>query len=93
MSKAGVVTSGAAGFAGSSTTGCAAEVDWASEAGATTEALSASCGPSCSEASPGAARDVSCLLNSLADTAPFPKNMNRAATATLAAPKLYLRIE
>ncbi len=30
---------------------------------------------------------------SAADTAPFPKNINRAATATLAAPKLYLRIE
>ena len=42
----------------------------------------------------GASTDgVSCLLSSLADTAPLPKNMKRAATATLAAPKLYLRIE
>ena len=81
MSKAGVVTSGAAGFAGSSTTGCAAGtlsagVDGASRAGAR-----------------ASTSGVSCLLSSLADTAPFPKNMNRAATATLAAPKLYLRIE
>ena len=47
-----------------------------------------------SEAGAGASTDgVSCLLSSLADTAPLPKNMKRAATATLAAPKLYLRIE
>ena len=47
-----------------------------------------------SEAGAEASTDgVSCLLSSLADTAPLPKNMKRAATATLAAPKLYLRIE
>ena len=47
-----------------------------------------------SEAGAEASTDgVSCLLSSLADTAPLPKNIKRAATATLAAPKLYLRIE
>ena len=80
MSKAGVT--GSSGLAvDSSTLGCTAGV------------LSAKVGLS-SEASAGASTDgASCLLSSLADTAPLPKNMKRAATATLAAPKLYLRIE
>ena len=80
MSKAGVV--GSAGLAvDSPKIGCTAGV------------LSTNVGLA-SEAGTGASTDgVSCLLSSLADTAPFPKNMKRAATATLAAPKLYLRIE
>ena len=78
MSKAGVVAS--AGLAvGSSAIGCAA--------GMLSEV------DWFSDDGAGASTDVSCLLSSLAETAPLPKNMKRAATATLAAPKLYLRIE
>ena len=80
MSKVGVVAS--AGLAVTS-----------SEVACTAGVLSTEVGLS-SEACAGASTDgVSCLLSSLADTAPLPKNMKRAATATLAAPKLYLRIE
>ena len=90
MSKAGVA--GSAGLAvGSSAIGCAAGV------------LSAGCATSFSTWGSSAVSSVGLALSPdsscgwtaviSADTAPFPKNMKRAATATLAAPKLYLRIE